>query len=94
MGGKAIDIVKRGTRRTEPFTRDKLHYGVRAACLSVRSHEGEATQTADNVCDAVLIWLEDKPKVTSQDLRRVATRHLRTYHPDAAYLYERHRYII
>lgn len=92
--GKAIDIVKRGKRRTENFNKQKLHYGVRAACLSVRAHDGEAEEAANRVCDAVLIWLEDKPKVTSQDIRRVATTHLKTYHPDAAYLYERYRYII
>lgn len=91
---KAIDIVKRGRRRTENFDKKKLHYGVRAACLSVRARDGEADKAADRVCDAVLIWLEDKPKVTSQDIRRVATKHLSTYHSDAAYLYERYRHII
>lgn len=92
--GKAVDIVKRGKRRTEPFERAKLYYGVRAACLSARSHDGEASQTANSVCDAVVVWLSDKPEVTSQDIRRIATKHLRTYHPDAAYMYERHSYII
>lgn len=91
---KAIDIVKRGRRKNELFNRQKLHYGVRAACLSARSHDGEATQAADRVCDAVLIWLTDKPEVTSLDIRRIATKNLERYHPDAAYLYEQHRHII
>lgn len=91
---KAIDIVKRGRRKSESFNRQKLHYGVRAACLSARSHDGEATQAADRVCDAVLIWLTDKPEVTSLDIRRIATKNLERYHPDAAYLYEQHRHIM
>jgi transcriptional regulator NrdR family protein len=92
--GRAVDIVKRGKRRTEPFNRQKLHYGVRAACLSTRAHDGDAEQTATQVCDAVVLWLEDKPEVTSYDLRRVATRRLEQFHPDAAYFYERYRHIM
>ncbi|NLA43073.1 hypothetical protein GX865_02875 [Candidatus Saccharibacteria bacterium] len=91
---KAIDIVKRGRRKHEQFDRQKLHRGVYAACLSVRSHDGEADQAANRVCDAVLIWLDDKPKVTSQDIRRVAGRQLRRYNPEAAYMYEQHQNII
>ncbi len=93
--GLAIDIVKRGGKRpTEKFQRDKLHASIRAACLSVRSPEGEAETTATNVCDAVVVWLEIRPEVTSNDLRRKATDTLHTFHPEAAYLYKHHRLVI
>lgn len=93
--GKAIDIVKHGGRRpTEPFTRIKLRTSIVAACLSVRSPEGVAESTADTVCDAVVIWLEAKPVVTSSDLRRKAAETLQQHHPDAAYLYKNHRLVI
>jgi transcriptional regulator NrdR family protein len=93
--GKAIDIVKRdGQRPTETFQREKLHASVRAACLSVRSPEGEAETTARNVCDAVILWLETKPEVTSSDLRRKATETLHQHHPEAAYLYKHHRLVM
>lgn len=95
MTQKVIDIVKaQGKRPSETFDRHKLHQSIRAACLSVRSHDGEATNTADKVCDAVILWLEVRPEVTSSDIRRVASKHLTRYHPDAAYLYEHHRYTI
>ncbi len=95
MARQLIDVVKRsGKRPSEPFNRDKLHASVRAACLSVRSPEGEADTTAHKVADAVIIWLETKPEVTSNDLRRITTHHLKVFHPDAAYLYEQHRSII
>lgn len=91
----AVDVVKRrGERPSENFSRDKLHGSIRAACLSVRSPEGEAEEAASRVCDAVIDWLSERPEVTSDDLRRVATIHLRVYHPEAAYLYENHRNII
>lgn len=91
----AVDIVKqRGGRPTERFDPAKLHASIRAACLSVRSPEGEAETTAKNVVDSVIVWLEARPEVTSQDLRRIAGHHLRKYHPEAAYLYEQHTNII
>ena len=90
-----VDIVKQsGKRPTESFDPHKLHTSVRAACLSVRTPEGEADMTAQTVTDAVIIWLEAKPEVTSDDLRRVAGKHLSVYHPEAAYFYEQHRTII
>lgn len=93
--GKAIDIVKRGGRRpSEQFQRDKLHASILAACLSVRSPEGVAEMTARNVCDAVVVWLETKPEVTSADLRRIASKTLDIHHPEAAYLYKHHRLVI
>lgn len=95
MAGKAIDIIKReGKRPSEQFQRDKLHASVRAALLSVRSPEGVAENTASRVCDAVIIWLDTKPEVTSADIRRKATESLESYHPEAAYLYKHHRFVI
>jgi transcriptional regulator NrdR family protein len=95
MNSKAIDIVKRGGNRpSESFSRQKLHTSIRAACLSVRSPDGVAETTASNVCDAVIVWLETKPEVTSADLRRKATETLESFHPEAAYLYKHHRLVI
>ncbi len=95
MTGQAINIIKReGRRPSEPFQRHKLYASVRAACLSVRSPEGVAESTANNVCDAVILWLETKPEVTSADLRRKATETLESFHPEAAYLYKHHRLVI
>jgi transcriptional regulator NrdR family protein len=95
MTGTTINIIKRAGRRdSEPFQRAKLYASIRAACLSVRSPDGVAEMTADNVCDAVIIWLETKPEVTSADLRRKATDTLKSFHPEAAYLYKHHRLVI
>lgn len=92
---KTIDVVKRGGRRaTEQFDRQKLHSSVVAACLSVRAHEGHAESTATNVCDIVILWLDNKPEVTSSDLRRQASKALETHHPEAAYFYNHHRVIM
>jgi transcriptional regulator NrdR family protein len=90
-----VDVIKRGgERESESFQRDKLHQSVRAACLSVRSPEGEAEITARNVCNVVVFWLKNKPEVTSNDLRRKATEALTAFHPEAAYLYQHHRLVI
>lgn len=93
--GLAIDVVKRsGKRPSESFDRDKLLRSIHAACLSVRTPDGEAETTAHAVTNAVIVWVETKPAVTSQDLRRLASAHLQKYHPEAAYLYQNYRVII
>ena len=90
-----VDIVKRGGKRpSEAFERAKLKASILAACLSVKTPEGQAESIAHAVTEAVISWLEQRPEVTSQDLRIVAARHLKAHHPDAAYLYEQHRIVI
>jgi transcriptional regulator NrdR family protein len=91
----SADIVKReGKRPTEAFERQKLHASIVAACLSVRTPEGQAEAVAKAVTQSVITWLEQRPEVTSQDIRIVAARQLKSHHPEAAYLYEQHRIVI
>lgn len=95
MGGLAIDVVKHSRRRSvETFDTNKLLQSIRAACLSVRTPEGEADLAARNVANAVILWCQTKPAVTSHDIRRITGVHLNRYHPEAAYLYQHHRNII
>lgn len=93
--GAAIDVVKRGGKRpSEPFNRDKLHASIYATCLSVRSLDGHAADTATHVCSVVTTWTSNKPEVTSTDIRHQATKALERVHPDAAYLYKHHKRIM
>jgi len=95
MSGKSVDIVKRGGRRaTEAFEEKKLRASILAACLSAGTPVGHADALTQTVTNAVLDWLDTRPEVTSDDLRRTAAKHLSTHHPDAAYLYEHHRNIL
>ncbi|AHB42092.1 hypothetical protein RAAC3_TM7C00001G0229 [Candidatus Saccharibacteria bacterium RAAC3_TM7_1] len=90
-----IDVVKRdGKRPSEHFNPDKLHTSIMAACLSVRSPQGEASLTAQTVCDAVEHWCGQKSEITSADIRRIASTHLERIHPEAAYLYKHHRLVL
>ena len=85
---------KRLKQTIEPFNREKLHKSVVVACISSGAPTGQAESIARKVTDEVLVWLEKRPEVTSADLRRVAAARLKTYHPDASYLYENHRSIL
>lgn len=87
-------IKRRGERATEHYDHAKLHSSVRAACLSVRSPEGEAETIADRVAEVVSSWIHTKPSVTSDDLRRVAVQNLEKLHPEAAYLYQTHELVV
>ncbi len=81
------NIIKKGFRQDEPYTHEKLYNSIRAACLSVRTPVGEADITAKKICQHVVAWLTTKIEVTSLDLRLRAAYHLKTYNPDAAYMY-------
>ena len=88
----AVDIVKRsGKRPSERFSQQKLQESIIAACLSVRTPIGQAEAIAKTVSESVIRWLDNKPEVTSHDIRRIASRHLGAHHPDASYLYQQHR---
>ena len=73
---------------SHPFDPLILHESVVKACLAVQAHEGEAHSTAERVVRSVIDWLAPKKEVTSRDIRRVAAKHLATYHPEAAYMYQ------
>jgi len=88
-----VDIIK-NSGTSERFDRNKLHKSIVAVCLSVRVPQGQAESIAHSVCDAVIVWLQDRPEVTSQDIRTVAGKYLKRFHPEAAYLYEQHHKII
>lgn len=93
--GLSVDIVKNDDiGQIERFDREKLHASIVAACLSVHTPEGQAETTAHAVCDAVILWLQQRPEVTSHDIRTVAAKHLKSYHPEAAYLYGQHHITI
>lgn len=89
--GMSVDVVKQdGRRDNESFRREKLHASIVAACLSVRTPAGQAESIAEAVCNSVIGWTNDKPEITSHDIRRIASKHLHTHHPDAAYMYEQY----
>lgn len=90
----AYVVKRKGQRPSEAFTPEKLHASIVAACLSVRSPEGEAETIAHSVCSHIEQWLEEKPEVTSDDLRRKASEALASLHPEAAYLYKHHQLVI
>lgn len=91
-GGPITHVVKNSHyRHPEPFDQDKLHKSLVAACLSAGTPTGHAESISRRVVDEVLVWLESRPEVTSNDIRRVASKALHTYHPDASFLYEHHR---
>ena len=82
---------RQNTAMSERFDPLRLHQSVVAACRSVRSLEGDDHLTAQHVCEHILTWLATKTEVTAQDIRRMASRYLASYHPDAAYMYSNDR---
>ena len=90
MGGTTNIVKNSRYRRPEPFDREKLQKSIVAACLSAGAPAGHSDSIARRVVGEVATWAEIHPEITSNDVRRVAARYLRAYHPDASYLYEHH----
>lgn len=80
-------IVKK-SGSTEAYLRSKLALSVHKACMDATGYLGEAETTALQVCQAVEAWLDYKYEVTSSDIKRVATRALRQFNPQAAFEYQ------
>ncbi|MEK7620959.1 MAG: hypothetical protein AAB395_01235 [Patescibacteria group bacterium] len=88
-------VVKSGgLHESERFDPLKLHGSLMAACLAVRSLEGEAHMVAQKITEKVIDWLDSKTEVTSNDVRRIAANNLQTYQPEAAYIYETYKDIL
>lgn len=89
-----VDVIKNDGKRTEKFARDKLHKSVVSACTEARTPDGQATRIASDVCDELDAWLAEHQEITTRDIKKQASDHLRRRHPEAAYLYEQHHMII
>lgn len=82
-----IHVVKRNGQ-IEPYDRSKLHQSIVAACLSVRTPEGSAEDTAKIICNKTEQWLCVKAEVTSADIRRKSAEAMVAYNREAAYIYK------
>lgn len=85
-------IVKRHGH-TEAYNDHKLYASIFSACQSVREPSGSAELIADKVVKDIANWIDKKHEVTSNDIRRNAAIHLKSYNPDAGYMYLHHRII-
>ncbi len=83
-------IVKRKGHK-EAFDERKLYASVYASLLSLRMSDEEAETISHMVTEEVKTELKDTKEITSDALQKSATKSLKKYHPDAAYLYQTHK---
>ncbi len=81
-------------RSSELFNKSKLQKSILMACLNVKTPTGYAHDIATKVASGVSSWLETRPEVSSDDIRRQASRLLTPLNPDAAHLYKHHNTIL
>lgn len=55
---------------------------------------GQAEEIAKSTLKFVKCWIANRSEVTSADIRRIATRHLKKLNPELAYMYSNHHQII
>lgn len=88
-------VVKRSNKqKSEEFDERKLSSSIEQACRSVSLPDGIAHDTAKHVVQAVKLWARNKQVITSDDIRRVATKSLTVVSPEAGYLYKHHHQIL
>ena len=85
-------IVKR-KGHTEVYDERKLYASIYASCMAVRETDEASELIADRVVKELAGWINDKPEVTSHEIRIHAAHHLKAYHPDAAQIYLHQRNI-
>lgn len=91
MAQGGVIVIKKGrTRRSELFSIDKLRNSIVATCASINTPQGQAESIADSVASDVQKWLENRPEITSNDIRQIVGEKLSIYHPEAGYLYKQH----
>lgn len=83
-------IVKRAGH-SEEFDQRKLYASVFSTLRVVGVSDQEAELVSEKVVQYVEQSLASKHEVTSKDILHRATKHLRQFNEDAAYLYEHHR---
>ncbi len=76
------------------FDTDRLAHSLEQACYSVGTPEGSASDIAKQVVKTIDKWLEGKPEVTDDDIRRKAGEHLERLCPEAGYLYKNQKSIL
>ena len=58
-----------------------------ADAKALRIPDGQAEEIAAQALAHIQKWLADRSIVTSDDIRRVTTKKLKTLHPELAYIY-------
>ena len=89
-----VIVISSNPKKNSYYDRARLRASVITACLSVRTPEGQAENTADAVCDNFELWLKNKPEVTTKDIVTISAKLLEKYHTEAAYIYEQRHIII
>lgn len=85
-------IVKRAGH-VELYDARKLYASIYASALAVSEPVGSAELIAQEVVKLVEEWLNPKHEVTSNDIRREASKHLNVINADAGFQYTNHRVI-
>lgn len=89
-------LVRHGgsKRDSEQFDEDRLRRSLSEACYSVGMSEGATDDIAARVIARVRSWLDNKPEVTNNDIRRKASETLEMMCPEAGYLYKNQNTIL
>lgn len=85
-----MHVVKRRGHLQE-FDERKLYASIYAACLAAHIEHEEAESIAGLVSREVKKWVDEKEKVTSDEIFNQAGKELKHLNEDASFMYTTHR---
>ncbi len=88
-GKKHIHLVKRAGH-FELFDERKLYASIYAACRANHYGEKQAELVTEAVTKEIVIWIDEKERVTSDQIFRLAGKLLEDYDKKVAFLYLHH----
>jgi hypothetical protein len=83
-------VVYHDHKKRELFDGARLLENLTGHALANRRPIGQAEDNARRVVKEVEKWLENRASVTAEDIRRVASEHLRAYDRELAEVYVLH----
>ena len=86
-----IHIVKRRKGHGEPYDNHKVYASCYAACLNANCTKEKAEQVCDKVMHNIDRLVEGRRSITSQDIFEEIAHAMKSYHKEAAFMYETHR---
>ena len=89
-----MKLVEKSNGEIEKFSPEKLENSLKITFNMLITPEGQAEQYIKQIFSTFSKWQDDKPEITSADIRRQVAKILENIDPSAAYIFENFKSII
>jgi transcriptional regulator NrdR family protein len=83
-------VVKKKTGECQSYDERKIYGSVYAACYVVRMKDKDCESVAEKVSATITNHVQKEKQVTAKHIKNHATKELKKYNKNAAYMYDTH----